>query len=326
MFLNIFIFFVVLALAILAGWLFFKALHASKLWVKIVGGLVSVGACIGFAVLAVLGGIGIFKYYFPRVSPAPELTVASTPEQIARGEYLTGLSCIGCHGSVDAQGNQTRERPLSGGWNVGASKGVGYAGLIAAENLTPGGKLANYTDGEILRALRNSVDKDGHLLSAMSLLPYDQISNADLEAIIAYLRSLPPVVNKLPTGDHLNYIGMLAAGAGYYGNPNVPSTTVIAPPEGVTPEYGKYVATYGDCRTCHGPDMTGTKATIVLPAAPDVRPYVSSISEDQFMEMMRTGVRPNKVPFTDYMPWQNAENMTDNDLAALYLYLTTPVK
>jgi hypothetical protein len=71
MFVNIFFFFVVLALAIVSGWLFFKALRASKLWVKIIGGLAAAGACVGFAIWVVLGGIGILKYYFPGVGPAP---------------------------------------------------------------------------------------------------------------------------------------------------------------------------------------------------------------------------------------------------------------
>jgi mono/diheme cytochrome c family protein len=323
MFTNIFVFLVVLALAIVSGWLFFKALRASKLWIKVVGGLVAAGACVGFAILAVMGGLGILKYYFPSVGLAPELTVTSTPEQLARGEYLVNLTCIGCHGSVDAQGNQTREQPLQGGWNFGASKGVGFAGRIAAENLTPGGKLANYTDGEIFRALRYSVNQDGHLLSAMSLLPYSQLSDTDIEALIAYLRSLPPVENKQPTGDNLNYIGMLAAGVGFYGNPKTASASVSAPPEGVTPEYGKYVATYGDCRICHGPDMTGAKASIALPEAPNPRYYVDEITQAEFIQMMRTGIRANGVPFKDIMPWQNAAHMTDEDLAALYLYLTT---
>jgi hypothetical protein len=42
--------------------------------------------------------------------------------------------------------------------------------------------------------------------------------------------------------------------------------------------------------------------------------------------MMRTGVKPDGVPFPDSMPWQNAAAMTDDDLAALYAYITAPAK
>jgi len=40
------------------------------------------------------------------------------PDQIARGEYLASLSCVGCHGAVDASGNLSGELPLTGGWNI----------------------------------------------------------------------------------------------------------------------------------------------------------------------------------------------------------------
>lgn len=38
--------------------------------------------------------------------------------------------------------------------------------------------------------------------------------------------------------------------------------------------------------------------------------------------MMRIGVRPNGTAFPETMPWQNAAQMTDDDLSALYLYVT----
>jgi hypothetical protein len=73
-------------------------------------------------------------------------------------------------------------------------------------------------------------------------------------------------------------------------------------PSGITPEYGKYMATLGDCRACHGPDMTGTTATATLPGAPNPRPYVASLSLDQFRQMMRTGIRPTGGVLNT--PWQ----------------------
>jgi mono/diheme cytochrome c family protein len=326
MFVDIIFLLVYVALTVGAGWLTIKALRAQKLWVKILGGLGAGLLTLVLAALTFLGGKGITTIYFPGADPASDLTVAGTPEQVARGEYLTNLSCIGCHSAVDAEGNPTEAQPLSGGWNIGAAEGFGFVGDLVTENLTPGGKLANYSDGELFRALRYGIDQDDHLLGFMPLLPYAQLSNADTEAIIAYLRSLPPVPVDIPTGDQLNFVGMVVFGAGLFGEPAVATDTVTAPPEGVTLEYGKYVATYGDCRSCHGPDMTGTPATSMFPAVPNPRPMVATWSEAQFMETMRSGVRPNTVPFPDTMPWQNASRMTDDDLAALYLYLITPIE
>jgi mono/diheme cytochrome c family protein len=94
----------------------------------------------------------------------------------------------------------------------------------------------------------------------------------------------------------------------------------------VTAEYGKYVATYGDCRACHGPDMTGVAASALGPAVPNPRPSVSTWTKEQFAQTMRTGVRPNGAAFTEAMLWSGASRMTDDDLAALYAYLTAPVR
>ena len=113
-------------------------------------------------------------------------------------------------------------------------------------------------------------------------------------------------------------------GAGMFGSASAPAPDVVtAPPQGMTAEYGKYVATFGECRGCHGPDMTGSPATSVSAAVPNPRPLVGTLSQTQFFEMMRSGVRPGNNPFPETMPWQNAAKMTDDDLAALYAYLAT---
>ena len=54
--------------------------------------------------------------------------------------------------------------------------------------------------------------------------------------------------------------------------------------------------------------------------------FNSRLTPEQFFEMMRSGVRPGNNPFPETMPWQNAARMTDDDLAALYAYLTAPVQ
>ena len=321
MFANLLVFLLVIGLAVLFGWLCYRSIRAKKLWVKIVGG-------IGFAVLTLLflfiafnGGKGIAATYFPGAPDAPVLTVAGTPEQIARGEYLVNVSCIGCHSATDANGFPTGAHPLSGGFNLPQAEGFGFIGDMIGENLTPGGKLAGYSDGEIFRALRHSVNQKGQKLGMMSFLPYTQFSDADTEAIIAYLRSLPAAENDAATGDNLNFVGAVMLGAGMFGpTAQRGADSITAPPAGATAEYGKYVATFGECRGCHGPDMTGSAATAISAAIPNPRPLVSTVSEEQFIEMMRTGVKPGDRPFPDTMPWQNAAAMNDDDLAALYAY------
>lgn len=321
---NILILLVVIGLTVLFGWLTYRAVRAKKLWVKIGGGLGAGLLTLLFAGITFFGSKGVVNAYFPGAPPAPELTVAGTPEQVARGEYLVTIACMGCHSQVGADGAPSRQHPLSGGWNLSEYDGFGFIGDMVTENLTPGGKLAGYSDGELFRVLRYSVNQDGHTVGVMSFMPYRELSNEDTEAIIAYLRSLSPVPTTGPTGDRLNFLGMIMLGAGMFGEPPPPApAVVIAPPPGVTAEYGKYVATFGECRGCHGPNMTGSPATSVSPAVPNPRPFVSALTLEQFTTMLRSGVKPDGQPFPATMPWENASNMNDDDLAALYAYITT---
>lgn len=320
---NIIIWLVVLILTVAAGWLTWRAVRAQRMWVKIAGGIGAGLLTILLAAVTVFSGKGILSVLSPGVPAAPALTVAGTPEQVARGDYLVNLSCIGCHSAVGADGNPTEAHPLNGGWNISASEGFGFVGDMVAENLTPGGKLAGYSDGELFRVLRHRVNKEGHLLAFMSLLPVAQLSDNDVESIIAYLRTLPPVEQTAVTGDKLSFLGAVMFGAGLFGTPEKGAETVVAPTEGVSPEYGKYVATYAECRGCHGPDAMGMPASPAGPATPNPRILVGTLSQDQFFQMMRSGIKPDGVAFPDTMPWQIASRLTDNDLAALYAYLTT---
>jgi mono/diheme cytochrome c family protein len=321
---NILILLVVIGLGGLLGWLTYRALRARKLWVKIVGGLGAGLLTLVLATVAFFGGKGVAQLYFPGAPPAPELAVAGTPEQIARGEYLVTIACMGCHTQVGADGNPSGRHPLSGGFNLSEADGFGFIGDMVTENLTPGGKLAGYSDGELFRVLRYSVNQQGHTLGVMSFMPYRELSDDDTEAIIAYLRSLPPTPTAGLTGDRLNFVGAAMLGAGMFGEPPPPApATIAAPPQGTTAEYGKYVATFGECRGCHGPEMTGSPATSISPAVPNPRPFVGTLTLEQFTAMMHSGVRPDGRPFPATMPWENASHMNDDDLVALYTYLTT---
>lgn len=320
---NLLILLIVLALTLGAGWLTVKTVRAKRLWVKIAGGLGAGMLTLILAALTFFGGKGLAIVYFPGADPAPELTVAGTPEQLARGEYIARISCLGCHGSYPNGPEGAPEFPLVGGVDLAAAEGFGFIGQLATENLTPGGKLAGYTDGEIFRALRHGVTKDGQLLGFMSLIAVGELSNDDLEALVAFLRAQPAATPDGPTGDKVNFIGLIFWGAGMFPAPEKRPDSISAPARGVTAEYGKYVATIGDCRGCHGPDMTGTPASAVSPAIPNPRPLVGETTLEQFVEMFRSGVKPDGVAFPETMPWQSAAAMNDDDLAALYVYLTT---
>ena len=323
MFANLLVFLIVLALTVVAGWLTWKAVRASKLWVKIAGGLGAGLLTLLLAAITLFGMKGLVAFYFPGVGPAPNLTVEGSAEQIARGEYLANIGCIGCHGTYEDGIEADPVFPLAGGTDVLAAEGFPPIGQLIPENLTPGGKLAEYSDGEIFRAIRHGVNQDGRLLAFMSLLPYGQMSDEDTMALVAFLRSQPAVTSSGPTGDKVNFLGMVFFGAGLFPAPEERPDTIAAIPAGPTAEYGRYVATFGECRGCHGSDMTGTPATQFFDEVPNPRPLVGTLNVTQFIEMMRTGIRPENNPFPNTMPWQNAAKMNDDDLTALYTFLTT---
>ena len=144
---NLLVLLLFVGLIVLFGWLCYRSIRSGKMWVKIVGGIGFALLTLVFVGIAFMGGKGVAAVYFPGAPDAPDLTVAATPEQIARGQYLVNLSCIGCHSAVGPDGAPSMQHPLSGGTNMSASEGFGFIGAMVAENLTPGGKLAGYSDG-----------------------------------------------------------------------------------------------------------------------------------------------------------------------------------
>jgi hypothetical protein len=98
---NIIILLIVIGLTVLFGWLTYRAVRANKLWVKILGGLGAGLLTLVFATVAYFGSKGVAAIYFPDAPPAPDLAVAGTPVQIARGEYLVAIACMGCHSQVE---------------------------------------------------------------------------------------------------------------------------------------------------------------------------------------------------------------------------------
>lgn len=319
---NLISFLVLLVVLVLFGWLTFRSWRIKRWLFKIPALLVTGLLTLVLALVSFLAGKGLAVMTITP-APVPDLTVAGTPEQIARGEYLVNVACLDCHGANDGE-----KMPLTGGLDIMAGEGdedFSFAGSMVTANLTPGGVLADRTDGELFRAIRYGFGKNA-MLGMMSSLPYRELSDDDTHAIIAFLRSQEPVMTATNGGDDINLIAViLFYSEALYPLPENNDGVITAPTPGVTAEYGKYVATFGECRGCHGPDMTGTEATAISPSIPNPRLFVGAITLEQFIQTMRTGVRPNGEALADFMPWENASRMTDDDLGALYAYLTSPV-
>jgi mono/diheme cytochrome c family protein len=311
---NLLTLLLVLALAVVLAALAWRAFRSRSAVVKWGGGLLSGLLALVLALVAVVGGVGLAKFYAPQDAPVPALAVAGTPEQVARGEHIANVFCASCHATNNAL-------PLTGGVDIGRDLPLPL-GQYVSVNLTPAGPLAEWSDGEIFRAIRNGIDQDGQALFVMSGARGRHLSDEDLEAVIAYLRSQPAVENDtLLPPDRPSLLALVMLGAGLIPANEPPITGVItAPPKGPTVEYGAYIMSYQDCVVCHGEDLTGGVEGQLAPIGPSLR-HVRDWTAEQFMTVLRTGVSVDGHELQPPMPWQNIGRMDDEELLAVYEYI-----
>lgn len=104
------------------------------------------------------------------------------------------------------------------------------------------------------------------------------------------------------------------------GNP-VFTGVIIAPPKGPTVQYSEYISWTRDCRQCHGANLTGGVPGQMGPIGPDLD-LVKAWKLEEFIATMRTGTDPAGYRLSEQMPWRPIGKMDDEELAALYEYLT----
>jgi mono/diheme cytochrome c family protein len=119
--------------------------------------------------------------------------------QVARGKYLVELAgCTDCHTPGYFLGKPDPVRFLAGS-DVGFR--VPGVGTVVAPNLTPDKEtgLGNWTTAQIIMAIRGGVTPDNRVLSpVMPWGHYANLTTSDVSSIAAYLKTLPPVNNKVP--------------------------------------------------------------------------------------------------------------------------------
>jgi mono/diheme cytochrome c family protein len=192
-----------IAATALLAWSGFRAWHAENRFVRWGGAALAALLSTVVALISVFLIVGLFKLH-ARSAPAVALKIAGTPELIRRGQEISEGFCSGCHSKTGT---------LTGGNNIGEHLPV-PVGSFVSSNLTPAGELRRWSDGEIFRAIRNGVDRDGRWLIIMSYTNARKLSDDDTSAVIAYLRSLPAAGK--PTEDppdRLNLLGVMVLGA-----------------------------------------------------------------------------------------------------------------
>jgi mono/diheme cytochrome c family protein len=201
--------------------------------------------------LGVAGFVGLMR---PRVRAASAQKVEATPEKLARGRYLAEnvTGCFHCHSQADKSVFGTPPKPGTlGGGGMCLGPEQGFPGTMCASNITPDPDtgIGRWTDGEIIRAIREGVDREGRAL--MPIMPYSlyrELSDEDVEAVVAYVRTIPAIRNtvaeprlEFPMSVVVRFL------------PAPVEQPVVAPARSDTVAYGKYLVTVGGCVECHTP-------------------------------------------------------------------------
>jgi len=274
-------------------------------------------------------------------APYPAIHATKDSATIARGEYLAygPAHCSGCHTpqSDDSKIAAGEHLPLLGGRDFKIE-----IGTIRSHNITPDASgIGNFSDSEVARALRYGVTPEGAPI--FDFMPFHNLSDEDLIAVLSFLRAQPAVKNEVPDNT-LNFMGK--AVKAFLIKPIGPDGEVNkSVSQDTTVEYGKYLAHYvTNCKGCHtnrslmtgaytGPEFAGglkLEATdgsycITPNLTPDKETgRMTTWTEEQFIARFRV---KKAIPTSD-MPWDQFRKMSDNDLKAIYKYLKSlgPIK
>jgi mono/diheme cytochrome c family protein len=295
---------------------------------------------IGVLSLVVLALLYVLIAY-PKSEPPADLEVAMTPTTIERGRYLFHnlAQCVECHAmrDTDAPGSPIVE----GGLGKENMSWVEEGAPFFPPNITPAA-LGNWTDGEIARAISSGIRKDGKaLFPAMPYDAYRVMSREDLEALIAYLRSLEPIPvehPRKPLGLPFSVIARFSA--------RPAETPERTPSVSDGPAYGRYLVAISGCEFCHTPGEPPnlqrelafggghefwTDEWIIRSAniTPDSATGIGTWTKERLITRFKGAAsRPNTVPPPgggegpeSPMPWARYAAMHDEDLGAIYDHL-----
>jgi mono/diheme cytochrome c family protein len=263
-------------------------------------------------VLAVLAGAG-------------GASVVQAAPSVERGDYLvnTIAGCGNCHTPLGPNGPEF-DKALSGRL---VEQSDAYTAI--APNLTPAGEIKDWTDEQLMKAIREGIRPDGKVLGPpMPFEVYKGLSDTDLASIVMYLRTVPAVENDPGKSEY--QIPLPPA----YGPP---VTSVADVPEGVTVEYGQYLAgPVGHCIVCHttfgpqgpmldthlgqgGNEFPGPWGVSV---SANITPTgIGKFSDEEVIKMITEGVQPDGRQMFPPMPYGYYAHAKPDDIKAIVLYL-----
>ena len=264
-----------------------------------------------------------------------------TRARLARGRYLVEgvVHCFACHADVDWAGTGLPRPGTKGGGSQIPDEMIPFK--VFAPNISPDPETGagTWTDEQFVRALRQGIGHDGRtLFPLMPYLSFRSLSDQDLAAVIAYVRSIPAVRHTVPRTEWPNELKQIFK--------PLPPTGPVAPPNMSDPvKRGAYLVAIANCAGCHTPideklqPLPGMDFAGGQPlngpwgrvASQNLTPDPSGIphyDEAMFIKTIRTGRVGGVRQLNHIMLWKYFRNMTNDDLKAIFAYLRTlkPVK
>lgn len=278
-------------------------------------------ALVGIVALVALGGYIVSERRIAKTYAIADESLALPTDAagLAEGQRLVSIrGCTDCH-AADLGGDILIDDPM--------------LGTFATANLTggQGSATAGYTVADWERAIRHGIDSDGRGLLIMPSYEFAGLSDEQVAQMIAYMQTMPPV-DRVPTEPVLRPLGRALFLMGQL--PLLPAEKVdqdmahvASVPAEASAEYGAYLST--TCTGCHQANFAGGpvpgSAPGDLPSA-NLTPagHLSNWTVDDFKNTLRAGITPEgKTLDPAVMPWPVAAQMTDVELEALWLYLSS---
>ncbi|MBU0749619.1 MAG: cytochrome c [Gammaproteobacteria bacterium] len=258
-------------------------------------------------------------------------TLQSTPELVARGEYLARVgNCMACH---TAQGGA----PFAGGRGIETPFGVVHSSNLTADKRHG---MGDWTSAEFWRAMHHGRSKDGRLLYPAFPYPnYTEVTREDSDAIFAYLQSVPAVAQaNRPHALRFPYNTQAALGvwrALFF----APGTPASEPAQTAEYSRGSYLVNgLGHCTACHTPrNALGATADAkaftggLIPVQNWYAPALNAAAEagvkewatEDVVALLKTGVAPHGSvlgPMAEVV-FRSTQYLTDADARAMAVYL-----
>ncbi len=249
-------------------------------------------------------------------------------ELLTRGAYLvnTVMACGNCHTPMGPQG-PIMERALSGGLLFDTPHFK-----VTASNITSHATgLGDWSDEDIKRALTEGYRPDGSALAPiMPTSFYKVLTPRDLDAIVAYLRTVPPIENTVPAPQY--------EGAAPPAFPGAEAPILEEEQEADVLRRGFYLVTIAHCMECHT-NMEGGGLGIVgaggrpLPGpwglaisaniTSDPHEGLGAWSDEEIVRAITKGLSRDERALMPPMGYGFYAGIAPEDLAAMVAYLRT---